>query len=503
MSRNIISGRYGSVQRLLPTGKFDANGHAYWYGFDDGYGGSGIRGPKPTSSNDDYQGSQPSDAAKAASLIDKGSIIDEGKYDVGYASTISAVTSWTLENQATAIQYTASNTRGYKGKLEGTHNASGNISGIGAVPPIAPGQRFRFYGYVGPDNGKLDNYNGTVYRITAIANSVQIQINYQLQNPCTWSVGWMSDWKDPGDELWANRLNSDSEECLDECMGFWDYTKMDCSTLLPSSKDCLWMEGVDRPICLLDANIQFNTETSPFTNSCSSSVGGWQSVVVGPTDCTVSANIHGDNYGDFYSKDSVANYYDVRSYDNDLATSQQMRKFWAGSNHAMRIHVGNNGAYWEFYKLMITGFGGLNVDTTSNNPLQFSCNMEFNAFPQGKDGCDPGYIIYNSGKVVDDSGDLQPEAYKNFALVDLRTERRKGVAFDTNNPHQSAIGDDVSGYADIIGQKNSVQLDETAIQNDDAIKFEKWVASCAGAAQDIMNGDVCGKGEYQKANTDN
>lgn len=453
MSRNIISGRYGSVQRILP--QKDRNGNTYWPGLD--Y--DEITGPPV--GDDGYQGSQPADYASAASLVDTGSVLNDGTID-SYATTVSAVTSWSLENQANPIQYTASNTRGYKGKLEGTHNASGNIAGIGAVPPIAPGQRFRFYGYVGPDNGKLDNYKGTVYRITAIANSVQIQINYQLQNPCTWTVGWMSDWKEAGDELWANRLNSESDPSWTNCMGFWDYTRMDCSSLLPSSKDCLWLEGVDKPVCLLDANIQFNTETSPFTNSCSSSVGGWQSVVVGPTDCTISTNIHGDNYGDLYSGDAVARYYGATEFENIEYTSQKMRKFWAGSNHAMRIYVGNNDAYWEFYKLMITNFGGLNVDTTSNNPVQFSCNMEFNAYPQIGGECKPGYIIYNTGNTGDKN------ANKNLALVDLRADH-------TN--HDSELS----------GLDNTPE----SVKNRDTGGFDLWLSSCAGGGQDPGNGSFC------------
>lgn len=487
MSRNIISGRYGSVQRLLPFTKSD--GSTGWYAFNNG-SDEDVRNGDYESKNG--QGTQPTSSFEAASLIDRGSLLLEEKDEANapYASTVSAVTSWSLENQASAIPYTASNTRGYKGKLEGIHSASGNIAGIGAVPPIAPGQRFRFYGYVGPDNGKLDNYKGTVYRITAIANSVQIQINYQLQNPCTWTVGWQSDWKEPGDELWANRLNSESSDLL--CYGFWDYTTLDCSNLLPSSKECLWLEGVDKPICLLDANIQFNTETSQFTNSCSSSVGGWQSCVVGPTDCTVSTNIHGDNYGDLYSADSVARYYDPdgsTSY-NSLKTSEQMRKFWAGSNHAMRIHVGNNGAYWEFYKLMITGFGGLNVDTTSNNPVQFSCNMEFNAFPQVAGSCTPGYIIYNNGAVYDNGQYIAQDSWKNFALVDLRTDAQN---------HATAIGTDRRDGNLYTG--NTEVLTKAQVDKNNEIKFEKWVASCAGSGQEGGDGYFCGDDKKSSADT--
>ena len=407
MSRNIISGRYGSVQRLLPDGS------GGWYGRTDH--------ARNVSSD---QGSQPSTPDPAASLTDQGSILDGGR-NGQYGSTVSSITSWSLENQATPIQYTASNTRGYKGKLEGTHQASGNIAGIGAIPPIAPGQRFRFYGYVGPDNQTPDNYKGTVYRITAIANSVQIQINYQLQNPCTWTVGWMSDWKEVGDELRSNRINSETDP---KYLGFWDYTTPDCNSLLPSNKQCLWLEGVDKPICLLDANIQFNTETSPFTNSCSSLVGGWQSVVVGPTDCQISTNIHGTSYGDLYHMDSVAADYGVTD-PGSLQEYQQMHKYWAGSNHAMRIFVGNDGSYWEFYKLMITGFGGLNVDVTNNSPIQFSCSMEFNAYPKVSGECKPGYIIYHEG-----GGERDNQSTNNFALVDLRTNHSNHASSILTDP---------------------------------------------------------------------
>lgn len=443
MAKSFISGRYGSVQRLLPV---DASQVTEKTDYMDRW--RSPSGDKNHIRQGDYAGNDgqgertDEDPAGAASLTDDGSLLKPND-DGTYHSTVSAITSWTLENQSQPITYTASNTRGYKGKLEGTHSASGNIAGIGAVPPIAPGQRFLFYGYVGPDNGKLDNYKGTVYRVAAIANSVQIQINYQLQNPCTWTVGWQSDWQVVGDELRANRLNSDSGSSLYE-WGFWDYTNMDCGNLLPSSENCFYIEGVDQPVCLLDANIQFNTETSPFTNSCSSVVGGWQSSVVGPTDCTLAANIHGNNYGDLYHPEAVAQYYGKNDDGTSktwesLTDTQQARKFWAGSNHAVRIYVGNEGDYWEFYKMMITGFGGLNVDVTSNNPLQFSCNMEFNAYPQVANSCTPGYIIYYDGS-----------AETSTPLVDLRPG---------NTTHTSELGEKGSSDPDNAGP-------------------DEWTASC-------------------------
>lgn len=389
---NIISGRYGSVQRLLPQSVSD-DGKTTWHELDSDYD---IR----QNANNNGQGRR-DHIVSAAKMTDDGGLLDTGTGD--HYSTVSAVTSWSLENTMQPITYIASNTRGYQGKLEGTHNASGNIAGIGAVPPIAPGQRFRFYGYVGPANGKEDNYRGVVYRITAIANSVQIQINYQLTNPITWTVGWLSDWKEVGDELWCNQYSS-----LYANAGFWDNTNLDCSALLPSSENCLSIEGIQNPVCLLDANIQFQTETSQFTNSCSSAVGGWQSCVVGPTSCTVSANIHGDNYGDLYHAGKVEEYY---SDGTNNQAHRLNRKFWSGSEHAVKIAVGQQ-SFWEFYKLMFTSFGGLKVDVTSNNPVQFSCNMEFNAYPKVGGKCEPGYIAFCDGSTC-------------VPLVDLRTGTNK------------------------------------------------------------------------------
>ena len=430
---NIISGRYGSVQRVLPVLNSDGSikkdqytGLTVWQSID-----ASARNSIKDCNSTTY----------AASMLDGGTVIDPAITNSNpHYSTVSAVTSWTLEQQMSEITYSASNTRGYKGRLEGTHNASGNISGIGAFPPIAPGQRFRFYGYVGPEDGKQGDLRGVVYRCTAIANSVQVQINYQLTNPITWTVGWISDWQEDGDELWCNYAGGswDANHTVYQFKndyyknaGFWDYTKLDCSALLPSTKECMRIEGIDHKVCLVDANIQFNTETSPFTNSCSAKVGGWQSVVVGTTDCTVATNIHGDNYGDLYANYRVAEYYNDGTYDQ-LNTSRQNRKFWPGSEHAVRIYVGNNGDYWEFYKLMFQSFGGLSVDVSNNNPVQFSCNMAFNAFPKVynyttyENECQEGYIIYHSE-------DPAYANYPDFPLVDLRCGTNHSSNYETDD----------------------------------------------------------------------
>jgi hypothetical protein len=311
---------------------------------------------------------------------------------------VSSMTSWTLENNINPIEFSASNTRGYKGKLAGLHDASGNISGLGAVPPLGPGQRFRFYGYTGPSNG-LDrntdnsfNNKGIVYAITAIVNSVQIQVSYQWNNPITWTIGWQADWHEEGDELWQ----FDAEDEL----GFWDFSKLPCCSLMPSTskKIRIWREDnavLMDELCLLDANIQFTNETAQYANSCSAKAGGWQSRLPGPTTCSVSTNIQGD---DFWKTGSLV----------------------PGTNHGVQIFVGDenedtgcNITWWYFHKLFFSGFSGLNVDTTSNTPLQFSCNMDFNAYPD----CEPGYIMFKDEAWDEEAGEyVSPEF-----LLDLRT----------------------------------------------------------------------------------
>ena len=407
----VITGRYGSVQRLLQIGT-NSDGTTKWSTID-----PNIR--QGDWQSKDGQGSFVQEVDPATLLLDS--------YAYGHsddiASTVSAVTSWSLENTVAPISYIASNTRGYNGQLEGTHSATGNISGLGALPPIAPGQRFKFFGYVGPDNGALDNYAGVVYSITAIATSVQLQINYQLTNPITWTVGWQSDWQEEGDELHGNT----SQFLIDKELlfadkngsypGFWDYTKMQCEGLMPSTSCNLAFTDTEKEVCLLDANIQFQTDAQTYTNSCSAKMGGWQSSVVGATRCTVSANIHGDNYSDLCSLAYITDRYGEEDTDMN-------RRFWPGTNHTTRIYLASYGigkdecdksAYWEFEKLFFGTFGGLNVDTTSNNPVQFSCSMEFNAFPD----CKPGYILYQAAEP--ETGERPAPAY----LVDLRPESSK------------------------------------------------------------------------------
>lgn len=379
----VITGRYGAVEIALPAKTPDVADYT-------GVWGDGTEHSNTYSNNNPTK--LPSAGLKGKSRDSEGNyaigadglfaevhqlwIPQSGGNLVGSAPRIvSSITSWSLDNTISPIEYRASNTRGYSGKLAGLHDATGNIAGLGAIPPLVPGQRFRFYGFTGPSNGVVDNPKGTVYSITAIVNSVQIQVSYQWNSPITWTVGWQADWQQDGDELDVSYGN-----------GFWDYTSIPCCQLLPSKKYklAIYERGSNsKPIsdlCLLDANIQFTNETAQYANSCSAKAGGWQSRLAGPTTCSVSTNIQGDDFtktGDLYP----------------------------GTNHLVRMYVGGDDAgcpvtCWEFNKLFFTGFSGLNVDTSNNSPLQFSCNMDYNAYDEN---CDPGYIGFNENILGADS----------------------------------------------------------------------------------------------------
>ena len=374
----VITGRYGAVEIALPGNvPVVENGVSNYTSI---WGGSTFT-PNAYASGADTLDSVPGLQGKKDSNgnVDKHELwIPQGdSLKAQGPKIVSSITTWSLENTINPIEYAASNTRGYKGKLAGLHDATGNIAGLGAIPPLAPGQRFRFYGFTGPKNGVVDNTDGIVYSITAIVNTVQIQVSYQWNSPITWTVGWQADWQQPGDELAISKE------------GFWDYTSIPCCELLPSKEVNLeiYAEGADdtsgeilSDLCLLDANIQFTNETAQYANSCSARAGGWQSRLAGPTTCSVSTNIQGDDFtktGDLYP----------------------------GSNHLVRMFVGGDGdncplTCWEFKKLFFTGFSGLNIDTTSNTPLQFSCNMDFNAYDEN---CNPGWIRFcdNVGKEQD------------------------------------------------------------------------------------------------------
>ena len=207
----VISGRYGAVKRLYPTG-WTAGGKPIWPSVDT----SGIM----------CQCDIPE--LNPATISSDG--LDNGSHHI-----VSSVTSWSMENTVTNVEYIASNTRGYRGQLEGLHSCTGSISGLGGCPPIGPGQLFKFVGYVGPKNSTIDSCDGQVYMIAAVANSVQIQINYQMSNPITWTVQWQSDFQQLGDELQVSQ------------QGFWDYSVPPVSTMMPSNTANLeifnWVDG--------------------------------------------------------------------------------------------------------------------------------------------------------------------------------------------------------------------------------------------------------------------
>ena len=393
----VISGRYGAVQRVLPT-RYDSKGKAVW---------------APSILDPDITSISKSDLAIADTLHETATIHNDalwteaataaivngasrGLASAGGGHMVSTMTSWSFENTINTITYQASNTRGYAGKLKGLHSCTGNISGLGGIPPIAPGQRFRFYGFTGPSNAQLDNKVGTVYRIAAIANSVQIQISYQRDNPITWTVGWQSDWQWHGDELVAVRYD-DVTRTFGEA-GFWDYTKPPCDKLMPSDT-CLMIVSKNAPelvggnlilpdsiqACFQNLDIQFNTEVANYANSCSAAAGGWQSGTIGTTDCTISATVHGDNYDIFRTNHLPGDNVYVRAYIEGGEVADEA--------------ACKNKAYWEFNKLFLGTYGGLNVDLTNNAPLSFNVNMEFNAFPD----CEYGYIRYMPGTIGYDS----------------------------------------------------------------------------------------------------
>jgi len=360
----IISGRYGSVQRLLPVSIDPSTGKYNW---------------SVDPSDAGFPGNMVSDIwTVPAEPGITGNPATNGFAGAGGGQTVSSITSWTLENTITTISYTASSTRGYQGKLAGLHSCTGNIAGIGGIPPIAPGQRFRFLGFVGPTNGQIDNPVGVVYAITALVNNVQINLNYQMSNPITWTIGWQSDWQDTGDEL----------QILDS--GFYDYTKPPCETLLPSTTCTLEIENLDTganepanlSACLADASITFATEVSTFANSCSTKAGGWQSGVVGTTNCTANATVHGADYRIFRNAGLPG-------------TNRRVRLYIEGGDLSAGMSCDQK-AYWEFNKMFFGTYSGLNVDVTNNSPLQFQVAMEFNAFPD----CERGYISYNRGQGI-------------------------------------------------------------------------------------------------------
>ena len=276
------------------------------------------------------------------------------RVDSGITST---VTNWTLDNNINIHSYNASNTRGYSGKLPGIRACSGSFSGLGGSPPLRPGQRFKFTGFVGPSDGVLGNKAGTTYTITAIAQIITINWNYGDYSPINWQVQWISDWKARGDELIPGNT------------GFYDNSLPPVNTMIATG-DCTLKIGDLTGVCLESAALSFNTNVQTYSNSCT---GGWQSGIAGATSVTLSSTCHADGFYVFA--------------DDHLP----------GRNENVKIYVeGGIGDCedkncWEFDKMIIGALSGLNVDIASGNVVSFSVNMEFNAFPDGQ----RGKILYN------------------------------------------------------------------------------------------------------------
>lgn len=69
-----------------------------------------------------------------------------------YSDTVSTVQDWSLDNNVETNSFVASNTGTYNVKSAGKRSASGKFTGIGAFPPLNPGNRFLFRGFLGPES---------------------------------------------------------------------------------------------------------------------------------------------------------------------------------------------------------------------------------------------------------------------------------------------------------------------------------------------------------------
>jgi hypothetical protein len=462
-----ITGRFGAVQRVLPK-KITVDGSDIW-GWD-GMGYTKVGGTlaveswnvlgTPASLNRDT-------AARIQASGRQPAVVTAGG---DYSNMVSAVQSWSLELQAQTQTYTASNLFGYNAKYVGAKSCTGTFQGIGAFPPVRPGDRFLFLGFVGPDNGQdlmlnfagtdyVDNTKGYVYQVAAVATGVTININYSTFAPITWQVQWQSDYKNVGDELWV--VGTPLAE-----MGFYDITPPPCGEALASQSCTLEIRAdktcgsactkeCDDPgnsirACLESANITFNTQTQSVTNSCSAAAGGWQTSTVGATDVTLNTTIHGSSYG-------VFNRLSDAELENGSTPTQaaeriqaRNRKFYPGDDRYVRIYLGNYydndnlrancnacGA-WEFNKLYVGSFTGLNVDIAGGGVVSFSTTLEFNASPKTyinsehdcvdtSQGCEDGYIKYRLPNADRDSDPMAPENPADWdAFLDIAKYRTIG-----------------------------------------------------------------------------
>jgi hypothetical protein len=435
-----ITGRYGAVQRVLPQKKVVGGKTRYrWSEFD--YKDFDIPATENTpliKATYEWDGNSflPNKATEATSIKaviqpsgfekwttdhwvnDQGQTVPEGTPDAtpvegiagDYSNMVSAVQNWSLEMNVATQTYTGSNAQGYNAKFPGLKSCTGSFQGIGAFPPLLPGNRFLFRGFVGPDNGRERNSsleyntNGYVYQVAAIVTNIQIQINYGTFAPITWTVQWQSDYQAFGDQLLVFLPNDN--------LGFFDVTPPPCNEA-QASRSCkmsIKKESTDsdatdlKDICMESANITFTTQTSQTANSCSAKAGGWQQSVVGVTDVTVDATIHGSHYDIF--NPIVGDSHASEADDEHRHTiAQRSEHFYPGVDRFVRIFIGDDpdankhncaqlGA-WEFNKLYIGSFTGLNVDITGGGVVSFRTQMEFNAFPRSDSGeCGKGSIRY-------------------------------------------------------------------------------------------------------------
>jgi len=407
-----FSGKYGSVQRVLPR-RSPINGTVW----------GDIMEVDPST------GEITPIEAVTGSMISPERYVNRARPTVDgyqplvpgadYSNTVSTVQDWSMDNGVETMSYVASNTNTFNAKHAGKRSSTGKFGGIGAFPPLNPGDRFLFRGFVGPDNRAYRNFDGTfnyagyVYQIAAMVTSISVSINYGSFAPIRWDVNWQSDWQAPGDQLLAFGIPSDSVG-----RGFYDETNVPCGEDIPSTTCMLRigktrntaLTGAAARICLESTNLTFNSASTPVTNSCSARSGGWQTSMPGSTDVTLAATIH-------------AHYYNVfnRVTDN-VGIKARSEAHYPGIDRYVRLYVGssdecvNNGA-WEFNKLFIGGFTGMNVDIGGGGLVSFSTNMEFNAFPKKyyknandpepdnplvssdttpdtDTGCDKGYIKY-------------------------------------------------------------------------------------------------------------
>ena len=423
-----ITGRYGAVQRLLPRrtvyaeyyveNEVDLVRHVPIYGWD-GFGYERVDGRVEATSW--------THALPSMRWMNHAEIQESGREpdltlpeNANYSNMVSTMQSWTLDVNAATQTYTASNLLGYNAKYAGVKSCSGTIKGIGAFPPIRPGDRFLFMGFVGPENAndkmlineiKYDNVNGYVYQVAALATGITININYGTFSPITWEVQWQSDYRISGDELWVVGTPKNHR-------GFYDYTDVPCGEELPSQTYTMEIkfnkdDSEDRMLkaCLESAAIRFTTQTNTTANSCSAAAGGWQCSTVGATDVQLTTSVHGSSFGVFSPQaDTEEDVWKDGAVDADHIR-RRSAKFYPGADRYMRIYLGNyfdttgnpqknSCGAWEFNKMYVGGFTGLNVDTSGGSIVSFSTTLEFNASPKTytddgeASGCEDGFIRY-------------------------------------------------------------------------------------------------------------